>query len=192
MILVIYLLVINIVAMNKNKPVSFFGYSYSYVPTESMEPTIMAGDSVIFKKVSYESVKVGDIVVYKSIDKGIYIIHRVVEKVVDEDENVYFVMRGDNNPSDDDEHVTKDMLIGKYVRTFNFLNLGKLSNNKNVIYIVLVVIFLGIIIFEFVNTYLTASKEKAKKASLKKAREDALEEIKKEVLEEIKKEKDKS
>ena len=55
----------------------FFGYSVSYVPTESMEPTIMAGDYVLFKNTSFEEVKEEDIIVYRSAS-GRFIIHRII------------------------------------------------------------------------------------------------------------------
>lgn len=187
-ILVIYLLVINVVAMKKDKPVNFFGYSYSYVPTNSMEPTIMAGDSVIFKKVSYESIVVGDIIVYKSIEKDIYIIHRVNNICEDG-----FEMLGDNNNGIvDSEHVTKDMFIGKYVKTFNLLNVGKLITNKNVIYIILVVIFVLIFVFEGVNIYLTKVRGSSKKKSKEELKKEVLDEMRRELEEEIKNDKDKS
>ena len=61
-LMVIYMLACNVIAMQRERPVQIFGYSYSYVPTESMEPTIKKGDSVIFKDISYISCEVGDII----------------------------------------------------------------------------------------------------------------------------------
>lgn len=182
--LVLYMLIMNIVAMNKDKPVNYFGYSYSYVPTSSMEPTIKQGDTIIFKKVSYSQLKVGDIIVYKSKTgemKGKYIVHRINNKYEDG-----FEMIGDNNPSVDSELVTEDMLIGKYVRTFNFLNLGKLSNHKNIVFALLFVFFLVIIILESINIMLQKSKEKLKKESDDKLRQELLDEMRQELLEELK------
>ena len=57
----------------------FFGYSVSYVPTESMEPTINAGDYVLFKATTFEEVNVDDIIIYRS-NTGRFIIHRIIEK----------------------------------------------------------------------------------------------------------------
>ncbi len=182
-LLVLYMLVCNVIAVKTSKPVNYFGYSYSYVPTSSMEPTIKAGDTIIFKKCSYESLKVGDIIVYQSKEgstKGLYIIHRI--KDITEDG---FKMLGDNNHGIvDKEVVTKDMLIGKYVRQFNFLNLGKLASNKSLIYGVLVLFFLAIIVLESVNIILTQKRQRIEKEK-GKLKTEVLEDMRKELLKEL-------
>ncbi len=189
-LLTCYMLICNIVAVKKEKPVSYFGYSYSYVPTESMYPTIKAGDSIIFKKVSYDDISLGDIIVYKSMEgqtKGLYIVHRVIEIT-----NDGFIVQGDNNLIPDDELVTESKLIGKYVRTFNFLNIGKLASNKSIIYGILVVFFAIIIISESVNIYLAKNKNKLKENIKTKTdlelKNEVLEEMKQELLKEIEEE----
>lgn len=182
LLIALYLLVCNIVAMKNEKPVRIFGFSYSYVPTSSMEPAIDAGDSIIFKKASFDSLEIGDIIVYRSnasAMKGMYIVHRIIDITSDG-----LTVKGDNNPIADSEVVTSSMLIGKYVRTFNFLNIGKLANNKNVIYVLLMLFFLGIIIMETVNITLARAKKKQKTLSPK---QDALD-LKKEILDEMREE----
>lgn len=189
MLLVLYMLVCNIIAVREEKPVQYFGYSYSYVPTESMEPTIKAGDSIFFKKTSYSKCEVGDIIIYKSTEgktKGLYIVHRIVE-ITDQG----FIVKGDNNDSIDSEYVTSDKLIGKYVKTFNFLNIGKLASNKNLIYSILIVFFIIIMVSEGVNIYLIKNKKKLKdsnKVSNDELKEQLLMEMKEELLKEIEEE----
>lgn len=188
-ILTIYLLASNIVAMKKEKPVRIFGYSFSYVPTNSMEPVIKVDDMVLFKKANYDDLKTGDIIVYRSnLDetKGMYIIHRIKE-VTDDG----FIMLGDNNNNIvDKEVVTSDMLIGKYIKVINFFNVGKLISNKNLIFTLLIIVIIFIIVMEIVNIYVTYMKDKGKKKEDKNIRDELLEEIRQELLEEIKKEKE--
>ena len=53
-------------ANNEDRPPRILSISVSYVPTPSMEPTIHAGEYVAYKKVKYDDVQLGDIIVYKS------------------------------------------------------------------------------------------------------------------------------
>ena len=182
----LYLIICNIVAMRNDKPVRIFGYSYSYVPTESMEPTIKAGDSIIFKKAPYSSLEIGDIIVYQSKTgntKGMYIVHRIVEET-----EYGFVMRGDNNPTSDPEIINESMYVGKYVRRFNLFNVSKILNNKGVIYGILILFFLGIMILESANIFLAAQKKRQKNIAPHNEVEDIKQELLSEMREEILKE----
>ncbi len=188
--LTLILIIANVSAMRKEKPVSVFGYSFSYVPTESMKPVINPNDVVIFKKCQYNNLDVGDIIVYRSKTgntAGIYIIHRIKEIT-----NEGFVMLGDNNNGAvDPELVTKDMLVGKFVKVFNAFNIGKIASNKNVIFFILVIIVMVIIVMEILNIYTTFQKDKIK-AVEEKRKQELLDEIRQELLEEIKNEKEKA
>lgn len=190
MVIVLYMLICNVYAIRNEKPVRLFGYSYSYVPTESMEPTIKAGDSIIFKDVSYDSCSVGDIIIYKSQTgetEGLFILHRIVGITAEG-----FIVKGDNNSSVDSEIVTESMLIGRYVKTFNFLNVGKLAQNKSVIYTLLIMFFFGIMIMEGVNIYLIRyrkSKKNAIKPSEEELKAEILAEMKEELLKELQEDK---
>lgn len=81
------LLLINmIVCRSQNRPVNFFGYSFSVVQTDSMEPDIMTGDLIVFKKVDFSTIDVDDVIVFKADEsfgeklEGYTIVHKVVEK----------------------------------------------------------------------------------------------------------------
>lgn len=80
------------------------------VQGHSMDPTYHAGDMIIARKT--DTVKVGDIVVYKVppgyVHSGVDVVHRVVGGSLDGG----LVMRGDNNPADDPSHPTRDDVIG--------------------------------------------------------------------------------
>ena len=49
-------------AAKEGRPPQVFGYSVSYVPTESMEPEIMAGEYIYYKKTTFDDVDVDDII----------------------------------------------------------------------------------------------------------------------------------
>lgn len=183
------MLITNTIALKNNQIGSFFGYSLSYVPTKSMEPTINAGDTVLIKKGNIDEVKVGDIVVY--FDGSRYIIHRVILEV---SPNV-FQTKGDNevtNKLPDEVLVTKDNYYGKYIKSANYLNIQSLVKNKNYIFPLCITIFLAIIVCEAITMANTVSKKT--RDSLKKADEEKLkallkEEVLKEIEEELKQQK---
>lgn len=87
--LVALLLINMIICRAQNKPVSFFGTSFSVVQTNSMEPEIMTGDLIVFKKVDFATLKAGDNIVFRADDnfkdgnsnsiEGFTIVHKIVE-----------------------------------------------------------------------------------------------------------------
>lgn len=156
----------------------FFGYSVSYVPTESMEPTIMAGDYVLFKNTSFEEVKEEDIIVYRSAS-GRFIIHRIIEKNDD-----YIICQGDNNPIADEEHITSDMIIGKYVSTVAILHIFSGGINQNLVYIFLVILFIILIVTQVASIAIKSQTDALKKKNDQalKDKEIMLEEMRKQIL----------
>ena len=73
----------------------------TFTDTHSMEPVIMKGANALeLVPQSEGDIQVGDIVSYKSEYAEGNIIHRVVYKGEDE-QGVYFIMKGDNLPTSD-------------------------------------------------------------------------------------------
>lgn len=184
LVLLIGVLITNTVALSKNQLSSFFGYTISYVPTESMEPAIRAGETVLIKKGGFEKTQVGDIIVYKNNEENKYIIHRVTRILEDGTLRV----KGDNeytNPSEDNVIITKDNYYGKYVSTVNFLNLKSLVKNKSFILPICILIYLIAVVSEGISI---AKKIKAKNEEKLKALNNtkSMDDIKAELLEEIK------
>lgn len=84
------------------------------IATGSMEPKVNVGDAVIVnKKVDDESIKVGDIIVYDN--RGLSIVHRVIEKKKDDNGKYIYITKGDANNSDDGIDLTIDNIIGKVI-----------------------------------------------------------------------------
>lgn len=184
LVLLIGVLITNTVALSKNQLSSFFGYTISYVPTESMEPAIRAGETVLIKKGGFEKTQVGDIIVYKNNEENKYIIHRVTRILEDGTLRV----KGDNeytNPSEDNVIITKDNYYGKYVNTVNFLNLKSLVKNKSFILPICILIYLIAVVSEGISI---AKRIKAKNEEKLKALNNtkSMDDIKAELLEEIK------
>lgn len=182
-IILVYFIGANIVATKNNSIASFFGYSISYVPTPSMEPTIESNSTVIFdQNYSYDDLSVGDIIVYYNTDLNIYVIHRIVEST-----DHGFVTKGDNNSicdykkdSNEYYYITKTNYVGKYKTTITIFRLDS-PLSKALVLILIVSSFGFIVISEIFSIKNATSKNKDKKS-------DNNEELRKELLEEIKKE----
>ena len=105
-VVVLLISVIMIIANATSKPgepPSLFGYVFSSVQTDSMEPTIKVGDMIVGKKPSDDTeIKVDDIISFDDTVDGVRIIktHRVVE--IEKIGNDYFyTTKGDNAPEND-------------------------------------------------------------------------------------------
>ncbi|GIU69920.1 MAG: hypothetical protein KatS3mg002_1156 [Candidatus Woesearchaeota archaeon] len=72
-----------------------------FTDTHSMEPVISSrANAIQIKPKSPDDIIVGDIISYESEYTDGIIIHRVIEKNIDE-KGVYFIAKGDNNPQPD-------------------------------------------------------------------------------------------
>ena len=179
LVLCLYITLEVINANTKNRPPRLFGCSVSYVPTESMEPTIDAGEYVFFVQSSFKDIEIDDIVVFRAKD-GKYIIHRVIDKNIEEG---YLTTKGDNNELQDTDPVTKDMIYGKYVRTLGFMSIFSGGISKNIIFFILVGIFIIMIGMQVFSMVIKNKTEELKK-STEEQKELLREELKKQILEE--------
>ena len=153
-----YFVIANIVATKNNTIASFFGYSITYVPTESMEPTIKTNSTIMFEKnTKYDDLKVGDIIVYHNDETNMYIIHRIKEET-----NSGFIMQGDNNPIPDRKSVVTENVYGKvlfvipklgYIQTY-------LSSPIHVLICLLIPIVV-IVLYDFIRIVLALQKSKS-------------------------------
>ena len=138
--LTIYVLVAGTIAMKNKEMISIFGYTYSVVPTDSMEPEIMVGDSVIAKKVDFEDLEIGNDIIYHYVtDKlDIFIVHRIIRE-----EDGGFITQGINNNNEDDVLVTEDNYVAKVVWSGKAANIGELVlHNRNLIFLILTIVLL--------------------------------------------------
>ena len=84
-------------------------YHLVAIASGSMYPSYQRGDAVIYEKVDSSSVKVGDILVFKSY--GAIVTHRVV-KIREESNKLYFYTKGDANDTNDSKPVKQEEAMG--------------------------------------------------------------------------------
>lgn len=91
------------------------GYSLFSVQSDSMEPVFYTGDLLVIREYRGEDLEPGDIISFRTIEQGQYIIntHRIVECHEIEDIKTY-TTRGDNTPANDQTDVVESEIIGVY------------------------------------------------------------------------------
>lgn len=119
-IILIPILLINITLIaksyiNKDEVPSIGGTFPLIVLTDSMVPEIYSGDLIICNTAEAEDVKVNDVIsFFDPAGNGTSIVtHRVIE-IVEEDGEILFRTRGDNNNTEDKELVPAENLVGVY------------------------------------------------------------------------------
>lgn len=88
------------------------------VASASMVPEFYVGDVAIIQKCNANDVVVGNVIQYQL--EGYTVIHRVVEKRQNNGE-VTFITKGDNNKQPDADPVREDQLIGKAIFKIKYL-----------------------------------------------------------------------
>lgn len=115
LVVIIFALGVTLISLTSdNSGVSKIG---SYIPlsvqTNSMEKTIYEGDFIVMEECDTDSLKVGDIIAFFSVEQDITIIktHRIVN-IENNSGNKSFITRGDNNEADDYVPVFPSDVIG--------------------------------------------------------------------------------
>lgn len=91
------------------KTPDIFGLKIFVVASPSMEPEINVGDLIIVNQ--YKKAEVGDIITYKDSEM---ITHRVIEKI-EENKEVKYKTKGDQNETIDQTLATEDNFEGTYI-----------------------------------------------------------------------------
>jgi len=85
--------------------------SFRFYRGNSMRATFRPGDCMIFERVTTDSLRTGDVVVFRSEqDSGSDIVHRIISL-----DQQSIEVRGDNNRSDATETVLRSNILGKVV-----------------------------------------------------------------------------
>lgn len=140
----IYILVFGTLARNNNKLLNLFGYSISLVPTNSMEgdepDSIKQGSFIITKNVSYDSIEIGDVIVFQ--DSNLLKVHRVV------DNNTYgLITKGDNpNATIDPLPITENTYQAKVIHSFSLFGVGAYIPGMQMLVLFLLMIFLFVLL----------------------------------------------
>ena len=119
-IILIPILIINITLIiksytNADEVPSVGGYLPLIVLTDSMYPEIKSGDLILCNKVEAEDIAEGDVIsFYDPMGNGTSVVtHRVLE-IVNENGEISFRTKGDNNNAEDQMPVPAESLIGIY------------------------------------------------------------------------------
>lgn len=150
---------------NKDEVPSLFSISPMYVITDSMVPTINAGDLIFVKKIAPEDIAVDDIITFfdpESMSDPIMIVHRVKEISTDGEGNISFRTKGDANNVYDTFIITGDHVVGRYL--FRIRGMGNVAMFMQTTYgliITLSIPLLMLIGYEVVRQFVLYKKERA-------------------------------
>lgn len=106
--------------IKKTNDINLFGYRQYMVLTGSMEPNYNIGDLIVIKEKPQEDIKVGDIVNYVTDNGKDTITHRVIE-IVEQNGQIMYKTKGDNNSSSDPNLVNYSQIQGTIVFKINKL-----------------------------------------------------------------------
>lgn len=119
-VLLIPILIINVTLIvksyvNTDEVPTFGGWCPLIVLTDSMLPEISSGDLIICQEIEAEDVKVRDVIsFFDPAGSGTSVVtHRVIE-IIEENGQLKFRTRGDNNNTEDTELVPAENLVGIY------------------------------------------------------------------------------
>lgn len=156
LIVLIPILLINIYIMiqannNNDKVPSVFGYKPFIVLSGSMETKIHVGDLIITKETDPETLEVNDVIAFRDQENTVTT-HRIID-VVEKNGITYFITKGDNNNSQDQNLVEYKDVEGLYVTRIpgigNMLN--ELSKPTTVIIVGLGLTVIFILAFQISN-----------------------------------------
>lgn len=127
-IVCIPLLFINLVIIadsiiHQGEAPGFFGYKPFIVTSGSMENIMPVGSMAIVKEINIDTLKKDDIIAYR-VEDGSVITHRIID-IKEVNGNTYYITKGDQNNTQDQQLVTSDMIEGKY--EFKILYLGSIA-----------------------------------------------------------------
>lgn len=127
-------------SMNKMQGLNFLGYQAFVITTNSMEPSIKHGDAILTKKTKAKDLKEGDIITFNRDNEAIT--HRILRIDRDED-NYYYVTKGDNNNVEDKQKVKFEDIEGKRIVTFPKLGyVIEAAENQLIILIITLVVLI--------------------------------------------------
>lgn len=164
---------------------NLFGYMPFSIQTQSMEPTIKAGDVVIGKEVDFNTLKEGDIITYWTTvdEQKILNTHRITKVISNGKGSVpSFKTKGDNNQIEDEYTVAAADIVAKYNSKISGLckavDLLETQKGFFICIVLPLILFFLYKLYHFIKVLVTVKQEKA---GLSKEDE---EELKKKAVEE--------
>ena len=145
---------------NEDVVPNVFGYKPFIVLSGSMEKEIHKGDLIITKMIEPETLKISDVIAFRDNENTVTT-HRIID-IVEKNNNTYFVTKGDNNNSQDQNLVEYKDVEGIYVTRIPMVGtvLSELAKPANAIIIVLGISLIFILLFTRSNRKLRLEEEK--------------------------------
>lgn len=130
------------------------------VLTGSMEPEYNVGDLVIIKKTDTDVLKVKDVITFYSPDptvQGAIVTHRIND-ITEENGQIKFETKGDNNEIVDTEKVSEDKIIGKVQGKIPYVGKATtfMQTNRTAFFLIVILPMLLIMAFEIKDIVLIA------------------------------------
>jgi len=157
-------------AKSNNRLLYIFDYSFSMIPTDSMEgvldDSLFPGDIAIIKNVPYSEISIGDVIVFQDIDQNGRVIRLIIHRIIGEHEDGGFETKGDNVNSPDRDNVTELNYLGYFTGTkVTFMRpiVLFLANSRHIVFLGIAVILLFILFFEVLHIFKMLHEEKIKK-----------------------------
>ena len=122
---------------NENVVPSVFGYRPFFVLSGSMEKEIHKGDLIITKIIDPSTLNVNDVIAFRD-EENTVTTHRIID-MIERDGNTYFVTKGDNNNTQDQNLVEYKDVEGIYVGRVPFVGtaLNELAKPVNAVILVM-------------------------------------------------------
>ena len=130
-------------SMNKDEVPSVFGIKPFMVLSGSMENEIHKGDLIFTKIIAPETLKEDDVIAFRDA-QGTVTTHRIID-VIEKEGVTYFVTKGDNNSSQDQNLVELEDVEGLYIGRFP--GIGSMMDSLAKPTTVLILVFAITIIF---------------------------------------------
>lgn len=144
---------------DKDKVPNILGYKPFIVLSGSMETEIRVGDMIITKMIDPKTLKKDDVIAFRDHENTVTT-HRIIE-VLEKDGEKYFVTKGDNNDSQDENLVEYKDVEGIYITRIpgigNIFN--ELAKPTTIIILVLGVTVIFILLFQISNKKLKEQEQ---------------------------------
>jgi signal peptidase I len=155
-------------SMCKVQHMSCDGWSHPF------DQTLHTGDLIIVQGVNASDIHAapypdGDIIVFHQLYGNELIVHRAIDKTVDENGRISFETKGDGNSSPDPNKVPADQVVGKVVLRIPWIgHLALFTRNSQGVYIIIALIVIIIIIELAIPLLKTEKPEKKQEENVQK------------------------
>lgn len=168
-ILLYNIILVLISCMNKIDDISLLGYKAYIITTDSMTPSINAGDVIIVKKVQEEKLQVGDVITFQKQDK--VITHRITN-IEEQDGKKVYTTKGDNNNLEDNETIEYANIEGKNVLTIPKLGYIIHILENQIVFLLIVLILLILLFLKIEKDEKMENRREKKKIEQEKRNKD--------------------